>query len=995
MKNLMFASILKALPLVINMAARKHESVRQHLAGKKLVVQIGLKDGSIARHFVIAEGKVRGHKGRASKPDAAMTFKDVDLAMDFLKPNPDSLVVIDAMKNFKVTAQGEDSILTWFGSLMNLINTSNWEAGVKMEDGSMRYANLTNGGPLFVYVKDGKIIRTTPIDFGENDPTPWSIEARGKSFTPHAGHTVSAHALAMKSIVYSEKRVLYPMKRVDFDPDGERNTQNRGISGYERISWDEALDIVSKEIQRQKREHGPGSILMTNPAHHQWGNVNYWLSSLQRFMNIIGASRVGFTAISWEGWYQGAMHHFGNNFRLGMPGFTGTFEDCIKEAEQIVFWSSDPESTSGVYAGLEGTQRRQYLQELGIEFVHIDPHLNMTAQMYGGKWIPVKPGTDSAMAQAIMYQWIIDGTYDKDYVAKRTDGFEEWKDYLLGVSDGVPKTPEWQEPETGVPAKDVRTLARQWAKKKTYLSAGSLGAGLGGACRADTGSMWTRCMVQMMAMQGWGKPGINFGNGAFGARMDLSFYFPGYSEGGISGDLVNNASAVNNYQRMPHILTMNSCQQIVPRQRVAEAILWEEGDAQLHGGPMDPSSPQAQMQFYEYPKQGYSPIRMLYRYGTSNMGVILQSGRMIEAMRSPKLEFTVSQCMHLEGDAQFSDIILPACSSFERWDIAESANAGGVLPLGHYQLNHRMFVLQQKAIEPLGESKADYDIFTAILDRIGGAGMYTEGGNSALNWCKRVFDGSDLPKKITWKEFFKKGYYVLPPIPVEKDYPTEFRWFAEGRAKDTPEMVTMPSQHTDKIGSGLGTPSSKFEFIPKSLRMIEKKDPRRPAVNKYIPSWEGLQTKGVVDRFPLQLLTAHPTFSFHTQGDGKKAAINTIKDHRVTIDGYAYWIVRMNPEDAAVRGLKQHDLVKVFNDRGVVICAVDSSPIVMKGTIKSYGSAAEVDLINTPEGVVERGGCMNFLTSSRQISETSDGIAPNTCLVEIKKWDGIVSKEAA
>lgn len=410
---------------------------------------------------------------------------------------------------------------------------------------------------------------------------------------------------------------------------------------------------------------------------------------------------------------------------------------------------------------------------------------------------------------------------------------------------------------------------------------------------------------------------------------------------------------------------------------------------------MDPSSFQAQMQPYQYPKVGYAKIHMLYRYGTSNMGVILQSGRLLKAFRDPSLEFTVSQCTHMEGDAQFSDLILPACTSLERWDIAESANAGGVLPLGHYQLNHRVFVLQQKAIEPLGESKPDYQIFSDILARIGGAGMYTEGGHTPLTWCKRVFDGSDLPKKISWKEFLRKGYYVLPPITEKEDYPTEMRWFAEGRAKDTPEMTTMPSQHTDTIGQGLGTPSSKFEFVPKSLAMIEQEDPNRPAVNRYIPSWEGQHTKELYSRFPLQLLTAHPPFSFHTQADGKNSTINSIKDHRVTVDGHAYWILRMNEEEAAKRGLVHHDLVKVHNDRGAVICALDVTPGMASGTAKSYGSSAEVNLLTTPEGMVDRGGCMNMLTNTRQISKTSDGIAPNSCLVEVKKWDRVILKEVA
>lgn len=990
MKKTILRTVLRALPTVITAAAKLDAGVRRKLQSRDLILQLRLRDGSVARHLIFRGGKVKGVAGLHPKPDATLGFRDADVALDILNLAPDPVTVIDALKTYKATAIGEDAGLVWFSSLMNQIKTASWRFGTPMRDGTVRFTNLTNGGPIFVYVKDGKIIRTTPIDFDDSDPQTWTIRARGRSFSPRRQSTVSAHALAFKSQVYSDRRVLYPMKRVDFDPNGERNTHMRGISGYERISWDEALDIVSTEIKRQKREHGPGSMLVTYPAHHQWGNVNYWLSALWRFTNIIGASRVGFSAISWEGWYQGAVHHHGNNVRLGLPGFIGTTEDCLQNAEMVVFWSSDPESTAGVYAGQEGTQRRQWARELGIEFVHIDPHLNMTAQMFGGKWIPIRPGTDAAMAQAIMYQWVLDGSYDKDYVAQRTTGFDEWRDYLLGKTDGTPKTPEWQEAETGVPAKDVRSLARLWAKRKTYLAAGGIGAGLGGACRADTGPMWTRCMVQMMAMQGWGKPGINFGSLGVGARMELSFYFPGYSEGGISGDLVNSAAAVNNYQRMPNVITLDTCRQLVPRERIAEAIFGER----VEGRPMDPASFQAQMQPYEYPAPGYSTVHMLYRYGTSNMGAILESGRMVEAFRSPRLEFAVSQCIYMEGDAKFSDVILPACTSFERYDISEAAASGGVLPLCHYQLNHRVFVMQHKAIEPLGESKSDYQIFADILERMGGAGLFTEGGNTDLTWCKRIFDGSDLAKKISWSQFIKKGYYVLPPIPDEMEFPTDMRWFAEGRIKDVPDTTTAPGQHAEGVGHGLGTPSGKFEFVPQSLRAIEEQDPRRPAVNRWIPPREGRHTPERLARWPLQLLTSHPSFSFHTQNDGKNAAINGIRDQRITVGGRPYWILRMGPDDARARGLVSNDLVKVHNDRGAVICAVDIAPTLPPGTVKSYSSSAEFDLIATPTGKVDRGGCMNLLTSGEPISATSDGIAPNNCLVEVEKWDGIVLAEA-
>ena len=210
-----------------------------------------------------------------------------------------------------------------------------------MGNGVMRYTNGTNGGPIFVYVKDGKILRTTPIDFDDEDAPSWSITARGKTFTPPRRTTLAAHGICQKSMVYSKNRMLYPMKRVDFDPDGERNIQNRGKSEFVRISWDEALDIVGKEIKRAKAV-GPGAIAVANGSHHQWGNLGHYLSAFNRFWNLIGVTKLVHTPDSWEGWFWGAMHHWGNSLRLGCPEFYGTVEDCLKEAEMIVFWSSDP-----------------------------------------------------------------------------------------------------------------------------------------------------------------------------------------------------------------------------------------------------------------------------------------------------------------------------------------------------------------------------------------------------------------------------------------------------------------------------------------------------------------------------------------------------------------------------------------------------------------------------------------------------------------------------
>jgi trimethylamine-N-oxide reductase (cytochrome c) len=125
--------------------------------------------------------------------------------------------------------------------------------------------------PCAVDVKDGKIIRIRPLHFDSKyDPAsfnPWKMEKNGKTFEPLMKAAPSPWSLAYKKRTYSPNRVMYPLKRVDWDPNGERNTQNRGKSKYARISWDEATDLIAAEIRRIHGEYGPLAILVQGDGH--------------------------------------------------------------------------------------------------------------------------------------------------------------------------------------------------------------------------------------------------------------------------------------------------------------------------------------------------------------------------------------------------------------------------------------------------------------------------------------------------------------------------------------------------------------------------------------------------------------------------------------------------------------------------------------------------------------------------------------------------------
>ena len=975
-----FTATLAGLEVLLRTTARRYPSFAARLHERDLVAQIRLAGRTRGRAYTIRGGKVRSRAGLHPAPDLTMTFDSAELAVRIMKPGRDYLEFIDALKNFQMRVEGPDDLAVWFSETLQMMLTAGLEYGVDAGGGVRRFTTNTNGGPVFVYVRDGRILRITPIEFDEDDAEPWTIEARGRRFTPPRKTTINSHTLAWKSLIYSPDRLLHPMKRVDFDPDGERNPQNRGTSGYERISWDEALDLVAAEIKRVKRDHGPGAIMNGSGSHHTWGVLGYWLSARIRFFNMVGWSPVMHNPDSWEGWYWGASHHWGQTARNGGGETYGTVEDLLKHAEMVVFWSSDPEATSGVYGAHDGTIRRLWLKELGIPCVHIDPFHNHTAQFLGGKWIAPRPGTDSAMVLAIAHVWLTEGLYDEQYVAERTEGFDKWKAYILGEEDGVARTPEWQEAETGVPARDLRALARAWGSKKTYLAAGGL-IGFGGACRTATGTDWARGVVCLMAMQGLGKPGVNMGCLQQGTPLDTHFFFPGYAEGGYSGDLTGTALSINMYQRMPQLATVNTVSQVVPRLKIPEAVM----DGHCEAYPTDPKSIEGQFQRFEYPAPGHSEIKMYYKYGGSHFGTMTDTNRFARMYRSDRLEFVVNQGIWMEGETKFADVILPACTNFERWDISEFANCGGYIQHAFTQCNHRVAVMQHKCIEPLGESRSDHQIFLDLATRLGIGSMYSE-GVTELDWCKRLFDATDLPRAVSWKDFLKKGYYVVPAPPVERRDPVSYRWFAEGRAKDTPELTPLPSDYTEEFGKGLQTQSGKLEFEASSLKRFDPDDPERGPIMRYVPAWEGPHAAELYEKYPLQLITPHPRHSFHTQSDGKHAMVNDIRDHRVLIDGRYYWIVRLSPADAAARGLRQHDLVRVFNDRGAVICAVRLTERVPAGTVHSYESSAVYEPVGEPGNSPDRGGCMNLLTPSRMMIRKAHALAANSCLVEIEAW---------
>jgi trimethylamine-N-oxide reductase (cytochrome c) len=333
------------------------------------------------------------------------------------------------------------------------------------------------GGPLTIHTtEDGVIRRVRPIVFDDTDTPGWVIKARGKEYTPQRKTTLSLLGFTEKDRTYSYDRIKYPMIREDFveTPDGQnRNTENRGKSGYRRATWDEALGLVARETKRIQDTYGKEAVTAITSSHHSWGLCGYKISLFKRFFNMLGYTRIADNPDSWEGFHWGTPHTYGYYWRLGGPEPFDMLNDAVKNTETMIMWSHDPDTTRGGYSAQESTLWRHWMKEMGVQFIYIDPFNNFSSVKQADKWIGPRMGTDAAICEAIAYVWITEGTYDKEYIAKHGHRFDEWCDHILGKGvDATPKTPAWAEEISGVKAADIKAIARRWASTRTMAGSG-------------------------------------------------------------------------------------------------------------------------------------------------------------------------------------------------------------------------------------------------------------------------------------------------------------------------------------------------------------------------------------------------------------------------------------------------------------------------------------------------------------------------------------------
>lgn len=480
---------------------------------------------------------------------------------------------------------------------------------------------------LKVHVKDGVAVR---VETDDTDEPQLRACARGRAY---------------RKQVYAPDRLLFPQVRV-----GER-----GEGRFQRVSWEEALDRVVQEIVRVRETYGPEAILL----HTYSGSAGVFhngVPTLHELFRALGGYTSGWGGASAEN------ATFASRATYGTLS-TGNTRDDLVNSRLIILWGVNP--ATSIY----GTNTMYHLvkaKEAGARIVVVDPRYTDTAAVLADRWVPIRPGTDAAVMVAMAYVMVTEGLHDKAFLDRHTVGFDKFRDYVLGVEDGVPKGPSWAEQISAVPASNIVALAREYATIKP----GALIPGFAPG-RTAFGEQFHRAASTLAAMTG--NVGVHGGGAAGFERGPVGPMFPPTLAAEKEGA---------GYQEQLKVLD-------VPRRlrrrfhfcRIWEAIL--QGKA---GG---------------YP----SDLKMAYIAFGNPLNQFPNVNKGVEALK--RLDFIVVHDQFMTATAKYADVLLPVTTHWERNDFARPWLSGPY------------FLYLNKVIEPVGEARSDRDICRELARRLG------------------------------------------------------------------------------------------------------------------------------------------------------------------------------------------------------------------------------------------------------------------------------------
>lgn len=615
---------------------------------------------------------------------------------------------------------------------------------------------------LKAHVKDGKIIRFE-TDNGEGPQLRACLRGR-----------------AYRQKVYHPDRLKYPMRRI-----GER-----GEGRFERISWDEALDIVANKMKEIKEKYGNSSILFVPGSGNQ--GMLHGVMPVGLMLNQFGGYTRMWGAPSYEGALFASMATYGTMM-------TGNAREDLLNSKLIIMWGWNPANTiwdPGTPLMLAKAR------EKGIKIINIDPIFTDSAAVLADQWIPIRPGTDTAMLIAMAYVIITENLQDQNFIDKYTVGYDKYKAYIMGQADGIPKTPQWAEEITKVPAETIISLAKEYALNKPA----ALMAGWGPA-RTALGEQYSRAANVLCVITG------NIGiDGGYASGFMRAYY----SRETVSSTRKKKTGPIKQEEKK------EVEKKQTPRGNPVDFRAPPRIDAlhKLRGG-TNPAS--TRIHFNEYydailqgRKGGYpADLKMAYIAAENRLNQYSNVNKGIKALKS--LEFIVVHEQFMTPTAKFADILLPVNTFMERNDIA--------VPW----LGSPYYIYLNKAIDSLYESKSDLEICKELSKKLG-----IEPGllNLSEDQILRIFTSPRKDIK-SYDEMKREGFY---------------------KVKVDETFVAFKEQIADPENNPFPTLSGKIEIYCEHI--AELNIPNMPPIPKYL-SHEEHYDAPLAKKYPLQLLTTH------------------------------------------------------------------------------------------------------------------------------------------
>ncbi len=752
-----------------------------------------------------------------------------------------------------------------------------------------RIPHASHFGAFYADVQDGKIVGIVPH---ESDKRPGSF----------------TQALVDRN--YSNSRIKYPYVRKSYLEGKAGNNELRGNDEFVRVSWDEVLELVAKEIKATPKEN------IYNGSYSGWshpGRLNSCPTLGGKFFNIVKKGAVG-TAGEYS---NGAAGPTNPEIMGDMEVYSlqTSHEEMLANTEVYVMWGADLFKTNKIDYGVANRKNDDYYvkyKKSGMKFISIDPIKTETAKMFDAECIYIRPNTDVAFMLGMMNYLYSSKKYDKKFIETHTDGFDKFLPYLLGKSDGIPKTPEWAEKITEIPASKIRELADLFVSKRTFI------AGNWAMQRAHHGEQADWGIITLASMIGQvGLPGGGFG---------FSMHYAGNGQASAGKTGPGGFSQGRNKVKVA-----------IPASRISETLL----------------NPGRKIDFKGH-KMTLPKIDLMYIGGANIVGHHPDTNELIKALKT--LKTFVVQEPWWTPTAKMADIVLPATTTLERDDIGMGGSYSG-----------DYVYAMRKVVETPYEAKDDYEIYSLLAKKFGNK-KYNKftGKKTKMEHLKEFYSKSDAAKQKNFDEFWKDGF-------VKFEIPEEAYKF-----------VRHSAFRKDPVKNPLKTISGKIQIFSEKFAGFDYKD-FKGHVTWFEPA-EFLGSKEVKD-YPLHMVSPHPTYRIHSQLD------NTWITNLYKVKGREP--VRINPEDAKKFGVKNGDLVEVYNKRGKILAGAVVTKDIRPGVV-----AIEEGAWYSPENISEVGsrcnsGHCNILTSSRPSSQMAQATSANTTLVAIKKAEGTIGANQA